>query len=76
MSEIVENGKERYLEANGRELEAQRERLEAAVLARYGEELARAGFWRRLVLRVRMRREMRAACSSGESLYWTELKEK
>ena len=72
MSKIVEDGKERYLEANRDALEAQRERLEAAVLERYREELSKAGFWRRLVLRVKMSRELRAARSGDENLYWTE----
>ena len=73
MSKIVENGRERYLEANREGLELERERLEAAVLERYREELSNAGFWRRLVLRVKMKREVRAGrVPNEENLYLSE----
>ena len=73
MSKIVEDGKERYLEANQSELEARREHIKAVVRERYQKELSEVGFWRRLVLRVRMKRDVRAACSSDKNLYLTEL---
>ena len=74
MSKIVEDGKERYREANGQELEAHRGKREAAVLRRYEEELVNAGFWRRLVLHIKMRREVWAGRLLGdENLYWTGL---
>ena len=73
MAKIVEDGEARYFEANRNELEARREHIKAAVLERYQEELSKAGFWRRLVLRVRIKRDVRAACSSDTNLYLTEL---
>ncbi len=70
MSNIVENGRERYLEANREGLELQREELEAVVLERYKEEFTNAGFWRRLVLCIKMKRDVRLGrVPSDESLY-------
>ena len=70
MLNIVADGRERYLEANREGRELQREELEAAVLERYREEFSKAGFWRRLVLRVKMKRDARAGrVPSDESLY-------
>jgi hypothetical protein len=72
MAGIVQDGRQRYVTANAKELEQHWQQRKAEIERAYAERLEHSPSWRRSVLRLLLRRELRRArleLYSAESLF-------
>ena len=69
---LVEDGAERYADANREEVIARREIVAARVKAQYAEQLRKASPPERLWLQLKMQRDLRDASRLDRNFYFNE----